>query len=76
MNLIEKILKFLWILQEKENVDGKLGNGSSYVIRLNPYNPLSYIVLIIYGIGYLILIIILIIDEIVQNGIKKLFKWH
>jgi hypothetical protein len=80
MKLIEKILKFLWILQEKENVDGKLGNGSSYVIRLNPYNPLSYITPIILGVVFIFWWLFLILDfitiEIIKNGITKLFKWH
>lgn len=80
MDLIEKILKFLLILQEKENLDSRLGNGGSSVIRLNPYNPLSYIGLILFGIGFvswwLLLMLNFIIEEIVKNGIGKLFRWQ
>lgn len=45
--MIIKLLKFLWVIQEVSNKDGKLGRGFSKAIRFNPYNPLSYITLII-----------------------------
>ena len=67
MNLIEKILKFLWIIQQKTI------NNNSSVIRLNPYNPLSYIVVIIFGVISLFFLIILIIKESIR--VIHLFKW-
>lgn len=47
--MVRKILKFLYVLQEKSNKDRipKLGKGYSKAIRLNPYNPLSYVALVI-----------------------------
>jgi uncharacterized membrane protein YqjE len=65
---MNEILKFLWILQEKKNSD-----ESEKLFRLNPYNPLSYIVLIIFGFVSLFLLIILIIKESVRA--IDLFKW-
>jgi len=44
-----KLLKFLYILQEVSNKGRKtlLGRGYTTAIRYNPYNPLSYIVIVI-----------------------------
>lgn len=69
-------LKFLYILQEVSNKDRnpKLGRGYSTAYRLNPYNLLSYVAIILilivgvlmfgfYGIG----------KEIDKNNP---FKWN
>lgn len=45
--MIRKILKFLYILQEIPNKDRKLGRGFLTAYRINPYNPLSYIALLL-----------------------------
>jgi predicted PurR-regulated permease PerM len=46
---MRKILKSLWIIQEvsNENREPKLGRGFFNARRLNPYNPLSYITVIV-----------------------------
>lgn len=44
---MRKFLKFILVLQEIPNKDKKLGRGFSTAVRLNPYNPLSYFVVII-----------------------------
>lgn len=46
---MRKILKVLFILQEVSNVNRtpKLGRGFMTAWRLNPWNPLSYVALII-----------------------------
>jgi len=55
--MFSKILKYLFILQiisnkERQNQGlKKLGRGYYEAYRINPYNPLSYIVLIIILIG-------------------------
>lgn len=45
---MEKFLKWIWVLQEVSNKDRKpkLGRGYSTAQRFNPYNPLTYIVLV------------------------------
>lgn len=45
--MIRKLLKYLLIIQEVSNKNRtpKLGRGYQTAIRLNPYNPLSYITL-------------------------------
>jgi hypothetical protein len=50
MNLIlRKTLRFLFILQEVDNRNKtpKMGRGFFTAYRLNPFNPLSYIFIII-----------------------------
>lgn len=44
-----KILKIIWVLQEGSNMDRnpKLGRGFKTAKRINPYNPLSYIVIVL-----------------------------
>jgi len=44
---MQKFLKCIYVLQEIPNKDRKLGKGYSTAIRLNPYNPLSYLTIII-----------------------------
>lgn len=66
---MDKILKFLFILQEKEN-------GSEKLFRINPYNPLSYIVIILLGILVILFTLIMIIFTDGINGVINLFKWN
>lgn len=49
MNNFRKILKFLLVLQEVSNRNRtpKLGRGYSTAYRLNPYNPLSYLTIVL-----------------------------
>ena len=67
--MIKKILKNLFILQVVSNTERRkkglktLGNGFSDSIRLNPYNPLSYIIFLI-----------LVIWAIVMYGLVGLYK--
>jgi len=46
---MKKLLKWLWIIQEvsNKNRNPKIGKGFSKARRVNPYNPLSYIALVI-----------------------------
>lgn len=44
---MRKFLKYLYVLQKVPNKERKLGRGCSTAIRLNPYNPLSYLTVII-----------------------------
>lgn len=44
---IRKVLKFLHVIQTVSNKDGKLGRGFIEAQRLNPYNPLSYITIVL-----------------------------
>jgi hypothetical protein len=68
---MDKLLKFLWILQEKENSD-----GSEKLFRLNPYNPLSYIMIIIIGIAVILFSLIMIIFSDGISSVTSLFKWN
>lgn len=50
------ILKRIWVLQEVSNKNRlpTLGKGFSIARRFNPYNPLSYIVIVLlFAIGIL-----------------------
>jgi hypothetical protein len=53
MNDMEKILIALKVIQVVSNIDRKkngleyLGRGFSKAYRLNPFNPLSYIIVIV-----------------------------
>lgn len=75
MNL-RKILKKLRVIQEIDNKNRKpqLGKGFSKVIRLNPYNPLSYIVIIfLFLIGIIMFGVVGIWKEF---DTKNPFKWY
>jgi len=45
---MRKLLKKLLVIQEMSNVskEKKLGKGFSKAYRLNPFNPLSYLVIV------------------------------
>jgi hypothetical protein len=49
---MSKFLKFIFVLQEvsNKNRNPKLGRGFLTARRFNPYNPLSYIVLMLISI--------------------------
>lgn len=74
---MEKILLALKIIQEVDNKERRkqglkyLGRGFSTAVRVNPYNPLSYI-LIITAIP--ILIIVYGVREVFSDS-KNIFKW-
>jgi len=44
---MREILNKLHVIQEIDNKDRKLGRGFSTAVRLNPYNPLSYIAVVL-----------------------------
>ena len=78
MKMIDKILIKLFILQivsnEQRRKDGLkyLGKGCFNAYRLNPYNPLSYIVFVIYTIiGILMFGFVGILDRF-----ENPFKWN
>jgi DNA-binding XRE family transcriptional regulator len=51
--MLNKIKKFLIRLNILQELASKIGASSESIIRLNPYNPLSYITfvcIVIYGI--------------------------
>ena len=54
---MRKILKYLSIFQEvsNKNRNPKLGRGFLKAVRLNPYNPLSYLTVFIVLLGGLFL---------------------
>lgn len=72
---MRKFLKKIWVLQEvsNKNRNPKLGRGFFTARRLNPYNPLSYIVLI----GAIIIGFIMfgVVGFWKETDIKNPFKW-
>jgi hypothetical protein len=73
--MFRKILKSLWILQEvdQENKEKKLGRGFMTARRLNPFNPLSYIALIIIFIVALLMFGFVGMWE--EMDLRNPFKW-
>ncbi len=71
-----KLLKFLYIIQEvdNKNYNPRLGKGFSTAFRFNPYNPLSYLTLIIMLIIGIILFGFVGIWK--ESNIKNPFKWN
>jgi len=70
------LLKKLAILQEVSNKNrvNKLGRGFSAAKRLNPFNPLSYLTIVLVFVAALVLFgIVGMWKEIV---IKNPFKWY
>lgn len=73
--MFRKLLKQIGVLQEidQKNKKEKLGRGFSKAIRFNPYNPLSYIALVI------ILIVGLVMFGFVgiwkEMDLRNPFKW-
>ncbi len=72
MRKLDKILKFLFVLQERTKTDEF--NHKYKQRRLNPYNPLSYVFLILlYIVGLFAYGIIVMIED--AEPIKE-FKWR
>lgn len=69
-----KLLKKIGVIQEVDNVGRKLGRGFLTARRLNPYNPLSYIGLIIAVILFIPIVVIIAIYESVIK-FRNPFKW-
>jgi len=73
--MVKKILKYLFILREVSNKNRtpKLGRGYSSARKFNPYNPLSYIALLLF------LIVGIVLFGFVgfwrETDIKNPFKW-
>lgn len=73
---MRKLLKWLWVLQEVSNKNRKptLGKGYSKAHRLNPFNPLTYFVLVI------ILVVGIILFGVVgfwrEVDLQNPFKWN
>lgn len=73
---MKKVLKFLLILQEvsNKNRSPKLGRGFFTAYRLNPWNPLSYLtILIILFVGVLMFGFVGFWREI---DLRNPFKWN
>lgn len=75
--MIRKLFKYLWITQEKklytENKNPNLGKSYRNLIRLNPWNPLSYLTIAtVTPVGILIFGIKGFWREIDKNP----FKWQ
>lgn len=72
---MKKILKFLLVIQEVSNEgrEPKLGRGFFEARRLNPYNPLSYITIV------LVLIVGILMFGFVgiwkETDLRNPFKW-
>lgn len=73
---MRKILKQLLIIQEVPNKgrEPKLGRGFMYAKRLNPFHPLSYVVVILALIAALICFGIIGMWKEIDN--ENPFKWH
>jgi len=72
-NKMRKFLKFIYVLQEVPNKDRKLGRGFLTAIRLNPYNPLSYLTIVIsFVIGILMFGFVGFWKEV---DLRNPFKW-
>ena len=71
-----KLLKFLWVIREESNRNRnpKLGRGHVTAIKFNPFNPLSYLVLLlIFIVGIIMFGVVGFWKEIDLNNP---FKWH
>jgi predicted PurR-regulated permease PerM len=74
--MVRKLLKFFLIIQEVSNNgrEKKLGRGFFKARRFNPYNPLSYIAVIIFLIvGILMFGFVGIWKEV---DVSNPFKWN
>ena len=78
--MLEKILKFLWVIQIVNNLERQkrglklLGCKAKFAIRINPYNPLSYFVFLIETIRCLFLYGFINTWEDMKR--LKIFKWY
>lgn len=73
---IINILKFIYIIQEVSNKGRNpvLGRGYTNAVRFNPYNPLSYVTLVIIVIIGIILFGIIGFWKEIDN--TNPFKWY
>lgn len=70
---MRKFLKLIYVLQEVSNKDRKLGRGYATAFRLNPYNPISYLTVIISVIlGFLMFGFVGFSKEV---ELRNPFKW-
>lgn len=70
---MDKILLDLKIVQEKSVPTGNFGGIYKVYTRMNPYNPLSYIVILITAILYIVLYgVVGFYKDLVRNP----FKWN
>lgn len=76
MNKVLKILKYIWVLQEVSNINREpiLGRGFRTAKRFNPYNPLSYVTVIILLIVALLMLGFYGMWKEVDY--QNPFKWH
>lgn len=72
MKTIYKVLIKLKVVQERDNPSKLFSIYEPKEYRLNPYNPLSYILLIILELVYFFYNIYLVIKS---NKITNPFKW-
>ena len=74
-NKIYKILKRIYVIQEVSNVGRKvaLGRGFKTAMRFNPYNPLSYVVIPIMFVVFLIGFGVM---GIFTHAMTNPFKWN
>ncbi len=69
--MFKKLLKFLWIFQEKKHKD--TFNVTRKYRRLNPFNPLTYIaIVIIILVGFLIFGLVGFWKEV---DLRNPFRW-
>ena len=68
---VETILKKVYVLQEKKN-EQRVGRGFTTLIRINPYNPLSYVSIVV---GCLISLLLYGIVGTFEN-VKNPFRWQ
>lgn len=71
-----KVLKFLYVIQEKylEKEEAIYGKDAWKVRRLNPYNPLSYITIIL---GFILGIILFGVYGFWEEiEMRNPFKWY
>lgn len=73
--MIRTSFKYLWITQEvsNKNRNPKLGRGFSTAIRVNPYNPLSYIAILLCLIAGIVMFGFVGIRK--EMDLKNPFKW-
>jgi hypothetical protein len=73
---MRKFLKAIWVIQEVSNKgrNPKLGRGFSTAKRLNPYNPLSYLtIIILFIVGH---ILFGVVGVWKQFDTQNPFKWN
>lgn len=73
--MIRNVFKYLWIIQEvKNSKTKKRGRGYSTAVRMNPYNPLSYVSLVIIILVGIIMFGVVGFWKEIDN--RNPFKWN